>query len=437
MSGRSRFRANQTGLSTERRDWFARRAARYAATLLALLMTTGCSLGRFHSLSENVNELSRLGAAHGHVHCAKCDFARLIVVALDVTNGPKISNYAVTSDDGFFLLRLEAGGTYLFSAFDDRNGNGSLDLDEPRTLLDRQIRLSETSPSVRVDLELSSSVSLPQAQSALLMDLARFERKPLPIGIGELTSLNDPQFDPTVARMGLWRPADFFGQVGGGVYLLAPFDKKKLPVIFVHGAGGSPREFGEIIEALAPGVQPILFYYPSGLRLASSSQMLSRLVLALHAKFKFERYAVIAHSMGGLVALSALTHYPSPLPGYSPQLITLASPWNGHAAAELGVRFAATPIPSWIDMQPGSEFQTALFRENELKRRAVNHHLLFAYRGNQGDGVVSLSSQLRGEAQEAAESISGYNETHASILRSQLVLAKIQNLLGLAARNER
>ena len=58
-----------------------------------------------------------------------------------------------------------------------------------------------------------------------------------------MAALSDPRFDRDNGRMGLWEPFDFLLEVGAGVYMLEPYDPSRTPVVFVHGMGGSPREF--------------------------------------------------------------------------------------------------------------------------------------------------------------------------------------------------
>src|SRR5262245_38386871 len=51
-------------------------------------------------------------------------------------------------------------------------------------------------------------------------------------------------------RKGLWRPISFVKERRGGVYMLEPYDPAKIPVLFVHGAGGSPQDWRYFIERL-------------------------------------------------------------------------------------------------------------------------------------------------------------------------------------------
>ena len=71
--------------------------------------------------------------------------------------------------------------------------------------------------------------------------------------------------------LGLRQPFEFLANVGIGVFLLEPYDPKRIPVLFVSGAGGNPWEWRALIDALDHSrYQPWVFVYPSGQRLASS-----------------------------------------------------------------------------------------------------------------------------------------------------------------------
>uniref|UniRef100_UPI0035B3634A esterase/lipase family protein n=1 Tax=Niveibacterium sp. TaxID=2017444 RepID=UPI0035B3634A len=246
-------------------------------------------------------------------------------------------------------------------------------------------------------------------------------------------ALDDPVFSPDGGRKGLWTPTDFLSEIGGGIYFLQPFDPKKTPVLFVHGAGGNPREFESLIADLdRERFQPWVFYYPSGLRLGTVVQLLDGVMTNLRREYPFQQVMVTAHSMGGLVAMSYLKLLAARGDGRQvPLLVTLSTPWRGHDAAELGVKYAPVAIPSWIDMQVDSDFQRALF--NTPMPANTRFGLFFGYHGDSSDGTISLVSQLRPEAQLQALRVLGFDETHTSILHASAVSQAWRNLIETAA----
>ena len=53
-----------------------------------------------------------------------------------------------------------------------------------------------------------------------------------------------------------------------GLFLLAPYDPDKIPILFVHGANGTPEGWKMIVEQIdRKKYQPWFYYYPSGFRL--------------------------------------------------------------------------------------------------------------------------------------------------------------------------
>ena len=50
--------------------------------------------------------------------------------------------------------------------------------------------------------------------------------------------------------------------------------------------------------------------------------------------------------------------------------------------------------------------------------KAVTHYLLFGFKGSDSsDGTVSLTSQLRQEAQDDASAVRGFDATHMGIVK--------------------
>jgi len=284
-----------------------------------------------------------------------------------------------------------------------------------------------------LDFSLDSAAPLSEADRLALARLAEVKRVELPIALGEEVTLEDPAFSPDGGKKGLWAPTDFLSEIGGGIYFLQPFDARKTPVLFVHGAGGNPREFESLVAELdRKRFQPWVFYYPSGLRLGTVVQMLDGIMASLRREYGFDQVIVTAHSMGGLVSMSYLKLLAARGDARQvPLLVTLSTPWRGHEAAELGVKYAPVAIPSWIDMQVDSDFQRALF--GAPMPPTTRFGLFFGYHGDSSDGTISLASQLRSEAQLEAQRVLGFDETHASILHATSVKQAWRSLVETAA----
>ncbi|MBW1951223.1 MAG: hypothetical protein JRJ18_17105 [Deltaproteobacteria bacterium] len=60
----------------------------------------------------------------------------------------------------------------------------------------------------------------------------------------------------------MWNPLEFIRDVGGGVYFVEPYDKARIPVLFIHGSGGTPRDWRCVMDEWATErYQPWFFYY--------------------------------------------------------------------------------------------------------------------------------------------------------------------------------
>ncbi|MFT4173690.1 MAG: hypothetical protein QM639_14095 [Rhodocyclaceae bacterium] len=263
----------------------------------------------------------------------------------------------------------------------------------------------------------------------------------VPLTAGEVTTLDDPDFGRERAVMGLWRPFDFITHTKSGIYFLQPFDKARTPVLFVHGLAGTPTDFRTLIGALdTRRFQPWVAYYPTGVPLAPMARRLGELLREVRMHYGVDHVIVVAHSMGTLVSRAMLLSMAQSGDNFVPLYITIAGPWNGVASAGLGVRQAPTPVWSWIDLAPGSDFLAGLFYQGQGKDRArrhlpddLRHELIFSYLPDEsGDGVVALASELRVEAQDDARALYGVQAGHVGVLSDPRTLNIVGGLLRRA-----
>jgi pimeloyl-ACP methyl ester carboxylesterase len=167
-------------------------------------------------------------------------------------------------------------------------------------------------------------------------------------------------------------------------------------------------------------------------------------MMKLEARYGFRKFYVVAHSMGGLTARGfVLRHRALAKRVDIPLFVTLSTPWNGHKGAAYGVEMSPAVVRVWYDMAPGSTYLTSLFYADAGKRTpnrlgpATAHHLLFSIRssgtlniGEANDDTVTVSSQLRQEAQHDAVRLYGFDETHMGILESADAWAVLESLLN-------
>ena len=175
--------------------------------------------------------------------------------------------------------------------------------------------------------------------------------------------------------------------------------------------------------------QPWLLYYPSGSRLDMISNYMMEVGITLWNRHKFEQLYIVAHSMGGLVARSyIMKHIESKNRVQIALSITINSPMKGMESAKSGVEYSPIVVPSWRDVAKDSEFIQKITAWNLPED--IPYHLVFSYQsGEDGDGVVSLESQIPVGLQVEAEKIYGFNSGHASILQDEIFITRFNAIL--------
>jgi len=245
-----------------------------------------------------------------------------------------------------------------------------------------------------------------------------------------VSTLDVPAFMESVGRKGLWQPLSFIKEKRGGVYLLEAYDPDKTPVLFIHGAGGTPQDWRYFISQLDRRKYQVWVYaYPTGLPIELSAGWLNKFVAELHREYGFERLAIAAHSMGGLVARRFIGLDAGDTGrGYRTLLATFSTPFGGVPLARLTPTLGPYAVPSWRDLQPDSSFLRSLLAA--ALPASVHHHAFYAYRDDGGsfdsDGVISVASQLAAKAERAH----GFQTDHSDIIESASVFKRFAAVLA-------
>jgi pimeloyl-ACP methyl ester carboxylesterase len=421
--------------------------------LAAALIFSGCMLLRARKDQQQIASLGRIDGSVETEHASENPLMVVLLPASAVDASTQdeleIVDHFVRERAGDYVFVVKPG-SYLLGAFEDVNADGNYDPDEP-LLSALEIGPIDVAPGQARSFDLSIPT---HRQSAARLDapinIAGVQARSLQgqawtslgrlLTKGAVVKLSDERFGPASGPIGLWEPLNAIIRLGGGIFFTEPYDPDRIPVLFVHGISGYPQEFREIIDALdRETFQAWFYFYPSGLRLQNVAKWGAETLRELQTRHGFDEFAVVAHSMGGLVSRSLiLQHANLGGRGDVPLLLTISTPWGGHRSAEAGVKRSPVIVESWKDMAPSSDFLANLFwheGDPNTPRTLPDptaFHMLWGYGGpdNNTDGVVSIASQQHAEAQAQASSNQSFAEDHTSILKSDDVKARINAILA-------
>lgn len=410
--------------------------------LLAFSSLCGCM---FSALDDDLKKLDQ--ATHlfaGKTVTPNSESVEIVVVAMHDAAGKEIAGFRMMSGEGPYEIRATREPTWIF-AFYDTNHDLIFQADEIYTW-------GNSGKPIDPAAQLSNAVDLVfQRENARLPARPRhLVGEPLEdkfgnyvkLSVGTVTPLDSPLFSAEQAEKGLWEPFKFTEDGGAGVHFLRPFDPDKIPVLFVHGINGTPLNFRRLIKSLdSSRYQAWVVSYPSGMRLSWVARGIYQVMQVLHVQYQFDDLHIVAHSMGGLVSKGTLNICAANRScDYIRSYTTISTPWAGVASAENGTKWSPTVVPVWWDLVPSSDYLTALF-DAPFPDDLV-YHLLFGYRssgsfsGESSDGVILLSSQLRLEAQQAAQSTLGVDAGHVDILTSDAAVQRLKDILDSSLSDE-
>ncbi|MGC4072806.1 MAG: hypothetical protein QM760_09845 [Nibricoccus sp.] len=363
---------------------------------------------------------------------------RVLAWTLHEKGPATVSHHTSLHAPGGYELLVPAGKHVIF-AFCDQNNNHRYDPGEQAAWTNPAAPIAVSGDGVVFGIDLVLGSTPPPSDLAH----ARLPATPFPdhsTQAGALIDLDAPVFSAAQGERGYWAPLSFYRELGGNIYFAEPYDPRRIPVLFIHGAAGSPQDWRYVLSRLDRSrYQAWFFYYPSGSSIESMSHLLFWKLINLYTQYGFSRVYLTAHSMGGLVARDFLSRHAGNLPVSFPLFVTFATPWGGDPWAETGVRHSPATVPSWFDMQPNGPFLQKLF--SPPLPASTSYHLFFGHLGSPGlfrtnnDGAVTLESQLRSEAQHEARMTYGFNESHTSILRSPAVFDRYATILTASGEN--
>jgi pimeloyl-ACP methyl ester carboxylesterase len=344
------------------------------------------------------------------------------------------------SRTGIASFNLKMGETYRVGAFTDENRNRAYDAGEPVGVLKDINPISLSDPNSKSKIwKVALERDHPFPAGTVIQ--VPTENKTLGgrtnIVLGDVASLDDKHFAPDAGGSGLWRPLDFLGGNTTGIFFTEPYDARRIPVVFVYGIGGSPQDWRYFMEHFdRTRYQLWFFHYPSGMRLDRVSGVLALGLRTLKQRHGFPKCYVVAHSMGGLVSRSAICDaVAAEGVNFVPKFVSISTPWGGHKAAASGIRYLKKPVPSWLDVNPGSEFLQKLYATPLPK--GTTHDLVYGsiedgpfWMTEKNDGVVTVESETDLRIKSATSSFKHLTREHVDILNQPETLQWVQQLLA-------
>jgi hypothetical protein len=404
------------------------------AMLACLGLFSGC--GNLTRLAKDILETDeRLRLVSGKIDSSVCNDCEVIIAVAGDDQGKEIHNYRVFERPGNFRLAALHDSKFLI-VFQDLNRDFSYQVNEPAVWYD----LSKSKIKTRdvADIEISlrgpSARPVPPALERLF-DLRGNSLGKIDVQAGSVQSIADEKFSEESAVMGMWEPIGFMKSGRAGIFFLEPYDPARIPVLFVHGINGTPRNFTSMINAIDhQKYQVWVLNYPSGLDLRALGDGMVGILAELRHRYGFNTLHFVAHSMGGLMVREYMAEcVRSNGCDYAGNFISISTPYGGVASTATWIDYARVVMPVWRNLVPDGPFLNDLFIRPLPP--GVRQTLIVSYRNvsrfsrDSGDGVIPLESQLRLEAQRQAVAIRGFNEDHNSVLESKEVHFEVNKAL--------
>ncbi len=434
-------------------DEFRRRGALLAC--LCVLLGSGCTyLGQVKAqrdYEQSHRHEPKLATAkhilqeptffvYGRIEGDSADHSGAPVVVLAVSNDLQpdeiVDVFRLGRSGSFYGMNLPEGNYHLVMAT-DRNRDGTLQVDE----IDGSTTLSldeETYPGrVAANMDLEGDPQTRITISTFPVHYGPAESRSLERSLfypeGTLRALDDSIFSRYMSELGMYDPSAFMEMAPLMFYALEEDSPHKVPVIFVHGMGGTAADFESMVERLdRDRYAAWFFHYPSGLELGRLSQLFYDIFLSGQIIPPSETPCVIvAHSMGGLIVRDALNlHLERNGQRKVGLFVTLASPFGGIESAAVGVARAPLVVPAWRDLAPGSSFIENLFRKSLCGQ--VQHRVFFCALTDEdvakqegSDGVVPVDSQLSSLIRAGGPSITGIRSSHSGVLSHPVAVEQV------------
>lgn len=418
----------------------------WAVGILSVPLLWGCA--NFIKLGQNLNFMDETIIITGQLTNAS-DYRSVKAFVVDwdrEDNEIRSMDYSEVKGIGVFGFFVKESENLYLMAFADTNGNDLFDDGEPAWISsdsNNQLAPVSTNPDgPDVTGSLKRNYDLPddlvEAAEKFMRGRHRDEVKTgwgIPLNLGEVVKVSEDRFSSERAAGGYWQPAAYPMEVGVGIYFTEKYDPSRTPVVFVHGAAGSPNDFNTFFDKFdRKNFQLWFYHYPSGRALAESGGSLDRGLRLLRSHHGFSKVHVVAHSMGGLVSRYAILENENAMDPCIGRFVSISSPFGGQEFAATGVKRAPAVIPSWRDIEPDSDFLDGIF--SDKLRGDVDHLLIYGNKSSrawglpdENDGTLSVASMTYEPAVKDAVDVKSHVDDHMSILSNPDVIREVEVFL--------
>jgi len=251
----------------------------------------------FLQTKKEIKILEELIKLEGSISIDRSANSPLFVFLYQEKEGQKeLLDYRLLKKPGPFFFYVE-GGTYFIAAFEDANRDFIYQKNEVANNFGKPTPIKVKPGEDKKNLNFKLNSKNPHHFRYAVNFSHKGENKNLRLtraNLGVIKALSNPIFTPENAHLGLWKPVSFLSKIGGGVFFLKPYQKGKIPVLFIHGIQGTPRIFTTLIESLdEKRFQPWVLYYASGINIEPVARFLTTAVHDLNLRFHFNEITIL------------------------------------------------------------------------------------------------------------------------------------------------
>lgn len=156
----------------------------------------------------------------------------------------KLIDYVILEEPGEYMLYVPEGSYHIYT-ITDFNDNYVFEQSEVSGVYGAPDRIAVIAGEVLTHIDIhtfSTGTNKIAFPSKIKIDFDYYSIEYRAIN-GQVVKIYDEIFSPENAETGWWSPSLFMEALGANIYFIEEYDQDKIPVLFVHGAKGSPQDW--------------------------------------------------------------------------------------------------------------------------------------------------------------------------------------------------